>query len=176
MRPHRHILTVRVKSALTRRRILLPFHQRRRPPTTRSRIKTSRTPQRRRPCHVNSDETSPLVCNGSGSWRNILRLSRRRPSLQHMSRPWACSGSNPDHNKQWMMRRHFKQHRQANTVEGHGHAILLGKMHNRKGTIQIIVAIWSRKSCRLLHKTARTSTSQKQTTALRNQLTCVTRL
>ena len=59
MRPHRRILPVRVKSALTRRRILLPFHQRRRPPTARSRIKISRTPQRRRPCHINSDVTSP---------------------------------------------------------------------------------------------------------------------
>ena len=29
-------------------------------------------------------------------------------------------------------------------VEGHVHAILLGKMQNRPGTIQIIVAIWSK--------------------------------
>ena len=67
----------------------------------------------------------------------------------------------------------FKQHRQENTFEGHGHAILLGKMQNRTGTIQIIVAIWLRKSRRLLYKTVRTSASKKYMTALRNQLTYV---
>ena len=82
MRPHRHILPFCVKSAHTRRCTLLPFQRRRRPPTAQSRIKTSRMPQRRCPCHVNSDAPSPLVCNGSGSRRNILRLSRRCP--QHL--------------------------------------------------------------------------------------------
>ena len=74
------------------------------------------------------------------------------------------------------MQGNFKQHRQAKTVEGHGHAVLLGEMQNHPGPIQIIVAIWPRKSCRLPHKPARTSASQKHTTALRNKLSYVMRL
>ena len=50
------------------------------------------------------------------------------------------------------------------------------KCRIRTGTIQIIVAIWPRKSRRLLHKTERTSASQNDTTALRNQITYVARL
>ena len=96
MRTHRRLLPFCVQSAIMRCRILLPFQQRRRPPTSRSRIETSRTPQRRRPCHVNGSAPSSLVCDGSGGRCNILRLPRRRPSLQHVIRPWTCSGSNPD--------------------------------------------------------------------------------
>ena len=107
MRTHRRLLPICVKSALTRCRILLTFQQRRLPPTARSRIKTSRTPQRRRPCHVNGDAPIPLVCDGSGGQRNFLRLPRRRPSPQHFIRPCTCSGSNPDNNGQCLLRRHF---------------------------------------------------------------------
>ena len=149
------------KSALTHCRILLPFQQQQRPPTAWLRNKTTWTPQRRRPCHVNGDAPSPLVCNGSGGRRNIIRLPRRRPSLQHFIRPWICSGSNPDNNGQCLLRRYLKPHHEAKTVRGHWHAFLLGEIQNRPGPIQIIVAIWSRKSRILLHKTEGTSASQK---------------
>ena len=162
MRTHRRLLPICVKSVLTRCRILLPLQQQRRPPTAGSRIKTSQTSQRRRPCHVNGDAPSSLVCDGSGGRCNILRLPRRRPSLQHFIQPWTCSGSNPDNNGQCLLQRHFEQHRQAKTVKGYGHAVLLGEMQNRPGPIQNIVAIWPRKSRRLLHKTACTSAPQKQ--------------
>ena len=66
VKPHRCILPVRVKSAISRRSLLLSFHRWQCPPSARSRLKNSRTPQRRRPRHVNSDATSPIVCNGSG--------------------------------------------------------------------------------------------------------------
>ena len=110
MRPHRRLVPVCVKSALTRCRILLPFQQRRIPPTARSRMKTSRTPQRRRPCHVNRDAPSPLVCDGSGDRRNIIWLPRRCPSQKFFIQPWTCSWSNPDHNGQCLLQRHFEQH------------------------------------------------------------------
>ena len=52
MRTHRRLLPFCVQIAITRCRILLPAQQRRRPPNARSHSKTSRTPKRRRPCHV----------------------------------------------------------------------------------------------------------------------------
>ena len=128
VRPNVCILPVRIKSVILRCSLLLSFHRLWRPPSAWSWIKTSRTPQRCRPSHVNSNATSPIISNGSGGRRNLLRLSKFRPSTQHGHWPWSRPWSSPDNNVEWMPWRHFKQHRQTRKVEGYGHAILLDKM------------------------------------------------
>ena len=107
MRTHIRLLPFYIQSAITRCRIILPVKQRRRPPTSQSHSKTSRTLQRRRPCHVNGNAPSSLVCDGSGGRCNILRPTRRRLSPQKNIRPWTCSGINPDNHGQRLPRRHF---------------------------------------------------------------------
>ena len=64
MRTHRRLLPFFVQSAITHCRIILPLQQRRRPPTARPSIETSRTNQRRRPCHVDGNAPSSLVRDG----------------------------------------------------------------------------------------------------------------
>ena len=102
VRPYGRILPVRVKSALAPQ-IFLSFYRRWRPPSARSQIKTSCTPQRCRPRHVNNHVTGPVISNGSGGRRNLLRLSRCRPPTKHVVRPWSRPGSYPDNNGQLML-------------------------------------------------------------------------
>ena len=93
VRPYGRILPVRVKSAISRHSLFLSFYRRWRPSSARSKIKTSRTPQRRHPSHVNSHATGTTISSGSGG-------RRYPPPTKHAGRPWSRPGSYLDNNGQ----------------------------------------------------------------------------